>query len=58
VTLSSKDGRSITLHPIQIGPEGEGSTWLVTSADIARFNGVQLTSPGGEVLASGTVVDR
>jgi len=58
VTLSSKDGRSITLHPLQIDAEGTGSTWLVTSANIARFNGVQLRSPGGEVLASGIVIDR
>src|SRR5713226_2998532 len=53
VTLSSRDGRSIKLHPLQIDAEGDGSTWLVTSADIHRFNGVQLISPGGEVLASG-----
>jgi anti-sigma factor RsiW len=56
VALVSKGGRSMMLRAIQIGPGGEGSTWLVTSADISAFTRVRLTGPAGRVLATGSEV--
>ena len=58
VTVSAPDGRSIDLRSIQIGTDGEGSTWLVTAADISSFRTVRVADQTGKVLASGTVVER
>jgi hypothetical protein len=55
VTLTSTDGRTIKLFPMKFDARGDGSSWLVTSANISRFNGVRVTAPDGTLLASGTV---
>jgi hypothetical protein len=54
VTLVSTDGHSIPMHPITMDQDGEGSTWMVTSADLSSFRSIRLTGPGGRVLATGT----
>jgi len=54
VSLSSRDGHSISLQPLRIDGEGDGSTWLVTSADISQFATVSIALPGGQVIATGT----
>jgi Putative zinc-finger len=55
VTLSSPGGHSIRMpFPLQPDAEGGGSTWLLTSTDISRFNQVQLTAPDGSLVAAGT----
>lgn len=55
VTIASPDGgKPLRLFPIQFDARGEGSTWLVTSADITRFDHVQLRGPDGTLLAEGT----
>lgn len=54
VTLSSTDGRTIKLLPMKFDSRGDGSSWLVTSANISRFDRVQVTAPDGTLLASGT----
>ncbi len=47
-------GQAITLRPIQIDPDGEGSTWLVTGADVSRFRTVRISASDGTVLAVGS----
>jgi hypothetical protein len=53
-TLFAAGGRRIDLRPMDISADGDGSTWLVTSSDIARFLTVRLTDESGRVLATGT----
>jgi len=57
VSLSSADGHTISVQPLHIDGEGDGSTWLVTSADISAFRTVTIRIPSGPVIASGTVVE-
>jgi hypothetical protein len=45
---------TIDLHPMEFGEGGEGSTWLVTSSDLRRFERVNVWDAGG-VLATATV---
>jgi anti-sigma factor RsiW len=55
VTIGSPDGgKPLKLFAIQFDERGDGSTWLVTSADISRFDHVQLWGPDGTLLADGT----
>ncbi len=58
VEISSAAGKTVPLHAIQLDPDGEGSTWLVTSADISALNTVRITDAVGHLLASGTAADR
>ncbi|HMC37577.1 MAG TPA: hypothetical protein VKK30_06880, partial [Actinomycetota bacterium] len=58
VSVSEPGGRTIALRPIDIGAEGEGSTWLVTAADISAFHTVRLSDQAGRLMAVGTVVER
>lgn len=53
-TISSHSGGSIQLREVELS-NGAGDTWLVTSRDISSFRTIQLTSPEGELLASGAV---
>jgi hypothetical protein len=53
-TLLSPDGDSRALPPIEF-QEGDGKTWLVTYADLTRFDGLTVTSPTGQVLATATL---
>jgi len=54
VVLTSPAGR-IALRPIQFSSDGDGSTWLVTSADISRFDRCIVLSMSGHMLATGRV---
>ena len=55
VTLSAPGGRSIVIpRRIQLSPDGEGETWLFTSANITRFRIVTLIDPAGTIVASAT----
>jgi hypothetical protein len=57
VSLSSTNGHAISLQPLHIDGEGDGSTWLVTSSDISGFRTVTLRLPDGPVIASGTAIE-
>ncbi len=46
--------RRIDLHPMELGPGGEGSTWLVTSSNLASYDRVNLWDESG-VLASAEI---
>lgn len=54
VTLVSDDEARIDLHPMDVGPGGEASTWLVTSSDLKDFDEVRLWDESG-LIASGRV---
>ena len=53
-TLLSPDGESRALPPIEF-EEGDGKTWLVTYADLTRFDSLAVTSPTGQVLATAAI---
>jgi hypothetical protein len=42
------------MFPIHFDESGEGSTWLVTRADISSFDHVQVWDANGTLLAEGT----
>jgi hypothetical protein len=52
--LLSPDGESRALPAIEF-EEGDGKTWLVTYADLTRFNSLAVTSPTGQVLATAAI---
>ncbi|HEX6230686.1 MAG TPA: zf-HC2 domain-containing protein [Actinomycetota bacterium] len=54
VTLVSDDEARIDLHPMEVGPGGEASTWLVTPSDLSDFDEVRLWDESG-LIASGRV---
>ena len=53
VTMLDGD-RRIELHPMEFGPGGEGSTWLVTASDLTGFERVNVWDDTG-ILASADV---
>jgi predicted anti-sigma-YlaC factor YlaD len=55
ILSSSATGRTIELRPLQFSGDGEGSSWLVTPADLSRFDRVKVVSQDGRVLAAGRV---
>ena len=58
VTISSPDGgKPLKLFPIAFDDRGEGSSWLVTSADISKFDHLQVRDAKGNLLAEGTASD-
>lgn len=54
VTLVSDDDARIDLHPMEVGPGGDASTWLVTSSDLRGFDRVNVWDESG-LIASGSV---
>lgn len=54
VTMLAGQERRIDLRPMELGPGGEGSTWLVTSSDLASYDRVNLWDESG-VLASAEI---
>jgi hypothetical protein len=57
VTIELRDttsGRSISMRPIELSEGGDGSSWLVSAADLSRFDHVTVTGPSG-VLATATI---
>ena len=55
VTISSPaGGPPIKMFPLKFDAHGEGSTWLVTSADISSYTHVVLATPGGAPVAATT----
>jgi Putative zinc-finger len=54
VVLRSPTGR-ISMHPTEFNSEGSTDAWLVTSADISRYDRVFVYDSGGRLLATGRV---
>jgi hypothetical protein len=55
VTLSSADGKKLTLHPFPFSQGGEASTYLVTSSSLKEFDSATLYGPNGETLARASI---
>jgi hypothetical protein len=55
VTLSTQDGRTIELHPMEFSPGGDASSWLVTSSNLRPFETVMLRDEAGATIATGSV---
>lgn len=55
VTMTAGE-RRIDLRPMEFGPGGDGSTWLVTSSDLSAFDTVNLWDDGG--LMASAEIDR
>jgi hypothetical protein len=55
VTMTAGE-RRIDLRPMEFGPSGDGSTWLVTSSDLSAFDTVNLWDDGG--LMASAEIDR
>jgi hypothetical protein len=55
VRLSSGSGKTIDMHPLEFSDGGESSSWLVTSANLARFDRLTIAAPSGPVLATAVV---
>jgi hypothetical protein len=56
VTMLAGQERRIDLRPMELGPGGEGSTWLVTSSSLSSYDRVNLWDENG-VLASAEIED-
>ncbi len=54
VTLITPVGRTLHLAPVRLDRRGSGWTWLVTPADLSGFRTIQLTAPGGRLVARGS----
>jgi hypothetical protein len=54
IKLVRPNGRTIELHPTELAEDGDGASWLVTSADISRISTVHVTDESGRLVASGT----
>lgn len=52
VTLLANDEARIDLHPMEFGPGGEGSTWLVTSSDLTAFDRVNVWDDSGMIASA------
>jgi anti-sigma factor RsiW len=55
VVLSTSDGHTIDLRPLEFSDGGEASTWLVTSADLHPFHRLTVNDPSGAVLATAAI---
>lgn len=52
VTLLANDDARIDLHPMEFGPGGEGSTWLVTASDLTAFDRVNVWDDSGMIASA------
>lgn len=52
VTLHASDEARIDLHPMEFGPGGEGSTWLVTASDLTAFDRVNVWDDSGMIASA------
>ncbi len=51
VTMVAGD-RTIDLHPMEFGPGGEASTWLVTATDLSGFDRVNVWDDDGLIASA------
>lgn len=54
-TLEAPDGRTIRIYPIRFQAGGDGSSWIVTSADLTAFDHLTIRDAGGVVIATATI---
>ena len=53
-TLIGTDGQALALPPLRIS-DGEAHTWLVTGDDLSGYDRVTITTPDGNVAATGAI---
>ncbi|MEP7059801.1 MAG: zf-HC2 domain-containing protein [Actinomycetota bacterium] len=54
-TLDAQDGRTIQISRLKIQPDGDGSSWIVTSADLTSFDHLTIIDASGAVLATAEI---
>jgi putative zinc finger protein len=54
-TLEAPDGRTIQIWPLKIPPGGDGSAWIVTSADLTAFDHLSIHDASGALLATADI---
>ncbi|MEA2580326.1 MAG: putative zinc-finger [Actinomycetota bacterium] len=53
--LDAPDGRTITISPMKIRSDGDGSCWIVTSADLTVFDHLTVRDASGTVIATAEI---
>jgi hypothetical protein len=53
--LDAPDGRTIRISTMKIRPDGDGSCWIVTSADLTVFDHLTVQDTSGEVIATAKI---
>ncbi len=53
-TLIGADGQALALPPLRIS-DGEAHTWLVTGDDLSGYDRLTITTPDGNVVATGAI---
>jgi len=53
-TLIGTDGQALALPPLRIS-DGEAHTWLVTGDDLSGYDRLTITTPDGNVVATGAI---
>jgi hypothetical protein len=53
--LEAPDGRTIKIPPMKIQPDGDGSCWIVTSADLTVFDHLTVQDASGAVIATAQI---
>ena len=53
-TLIGTDGQALALPPLRV-TDGEAHTWLVTGADLSGYDRLTITTPDGNVVATGAI---
>jgi hypothetical protein len=54
-TLSTVDGKRVAFAPTQLDAQGDGSAWIVTSADLHSFTRLTFSAPDGTLLATAQI---
>lgn len=54
-TLEAPDGRTIEIRAIRIQPDGNGSSWIVTSIDLTAFDHLTIRGANGTVIATAQI---
>lgn len=54
-SVSCDCGSSVRMRPIQLDKSGEGSSWLVTGANLRSFNRIALLDAGGSLVGQGSI---
>ena len=53
-TLIGTDGQALVLPPLRVS-DGEAHTWLVTGDDLSGYDRLTITTPDGNVVATGAI---
>lgn len=54
-TIWAEDGTRVSFFPMELDPEGDGSAWLVTGANLTSFTRLTLAAPDGSLLARASI---